>query len=547
MSDNSSFARFDVTKKSAQKRSFHVPLEVKLKAVFDRYCDIKKKKQNYSPKFDEFGGEISASKLNSSSMPLISKNLYLDCVQKSNISREECNFWKELAREQKVDIFKMMFLLRNETEKNDKSLREEKTLAGMETVEISKQRLNENIAKKNDLLDSQMTYPMDTDRQSKYVSQRRTEPDSATLLPQQQQQPTSSTLNKTLINFTNTTLASPIPRSSLPKAIERKQKWPGMEFLGIKSVFELFTDDENESESPAIEPSIQYAKHFSDNTIGESQYTVSRILKICEEDEKNEQKRKNSLHISSSKKRRLDIGSVRDLFTDDEDDNCVKESQLLALSDVKNVGNRSSSLSSNDKSNVGDEKDKSRNITVHSGQKSDDLFSTYNESTCNLSTNEHDHSTSTPKKNQDSNLFVYQGSPSLLNRSLSALNCYISQTRKEFRTTEPVPLFSSKILKTTDHIVDKSSMDLNEKLEFVNTQLTICENLDDFNEIKENFSSPYATCRSTSANNNLETGTFPMNGNNPNCDTEFTDDDLFATCTVKSVNNFTVRNSNFQI
>lgn len=578
--DNYTFAGFDDITNNAeetvQTKMSNVPLEVKLKNVFERYCDIKEKREKYPPMFDEFGEEIPASKLNS--LPLTLKNSHVDSDQKSyETFRKECNSWNDLGREQKVNIFKMMFLLRYEQEKSDESLEKSKTLAKMKSVEISDEKQGEKIVEENDLLDTQMAYPMDSDRPSKYVSQGKTQPDLKTLFSQQQQ-PTSSTPHRTLIpnQFINTILASPIAQSCLSKAIEQtpksslsKRRWPGMEFLGLKSVFELFTDDEDESavESATEEPPIQAAKHYIDNAIEESQYTVSGILKICEEDEKNEQKQMDSSHDSSSKKRRLDIGSVRDLFTDDEEDQyTIEEPQFFDSSYVKNVQNRSCSSSNStviydsnqaasksfNESNVGGDKDKTLNSTVRlaTGQKSNDLLFTYSESTRNLSTNENDSITkspSTPKKTQDSNLFVYQGSPSLLNRSLSALNCYISQSQRKFQTTEPVSQFSSKILKTTNHTVDKSSTDLNGQLEFLNSQLSTSNLLDDFDDIKENFSSPYATCRSATNNNNRETGTLPMNGVDPYCDTDFTDDDMFVTCKVKSVNKFLVQNSNSQI
>lgn len=567
LSENNTFAGFDditnVADQSVQKKSSNIPLEVKLKAVFGRYCGIKEKRENNPPKFDEFGVEIPASKVNTDSLPLTLKNFYVDCDQKSNENpRKEYNLLNELGREQKLNVFKMMFLLRCKQEKNDESLEESDKLAEKKTVEISKKEKQcENIERENDVLDSQMAYP------SKYASQRKTQPDLETFFPQQQQQqqqPTSSTPHKTLIShhFANTTLASPIEaRSPLPKSIEQTPKssltnrrWPGMEFLGIKSVFELFTDDENELESIANEPAIQASKHSSDNGIEESQYTVSRILKICEENEKNEQKKNDSSHDSSSKSihRRLDIGSVRDLFTDDEDDNCIEESQFFDSSHNKNIQNRSSSSSNGtaiydwnqaasislNKSDVDCDKDKGRNISavgLVTSRKSDDLFSTYNESTNTLLTNKNDQSTncpSTPKKTQDSNLFVY-GSPSLLNRSLSALNCYISQSQRK-----PVSQFSTKSPTITNHTVDKSSTDLNEKLEFLNSQLSISKHFDDSDEIKENLSSPYATCRSTIINSNRETETLLMNGVSPSCDMDLTDDDLLVTCNMESVNDF---------
>lgn len=573
--ENNTFTGFeDITnyaEESAQNQSSNISLELKLETVFERYCDIKEKKDNYSTKFDEFGVKIPASKLNTNSLPLTLKNFYLDCDRRSNETpRKECNLWNELGREQKVNIFKMMFRLRYEQEKNDEALKKSITLVRMKPVETSNEKQgkkNEINNKENDLLDTQMPYLTDSDQLFKYVSQGVIEPNTEPLPLQQQQQPTSSTPHKTLISYdlVNTILASPIVRSPLPKAIEQMpislttRRWPGMEFLGIKSVVELFTDDENEAESTAKEPPIQDAKQCSDNAIEESQYAASRILRICEEDKQSEQKQKNSSHDSSSKKRRLDIGSVRELFTDNEDENYIEESQFFASSRVKNDQSRSSSSSngtvsyewnqaasiSANKPNLGDDKDKARNSIVRlvTGQKSDDLFSTYNESTNNISTNKNDHSPkcpSTPRKTQDSNLFVYQGSPSLLNRSLSALNCYISRSQRKFQTIEPASPFLSTIPNDTNHTVDKSSTDLNEKLEFLNSQLSISKPLDDFDEIKENFSSPYATCRSTTAKNSHETRTLPINGVITNSDMDFTDDDLFVTCKVKSVTNFLI-------
>lgn len=582
-----------------------VPLRIKFQKVYSHYCEIKKQRA----KWNGLNDKISARAIDTKRLPSIVIDYLVKCRKESNenrIYRNNVNQWPTFSDEKQKRILDFMSLL---TQQNNSP----------KTEETKPQNESQIDFHPNSLLESQLSFSMQMDHQSKYASQLGSHGEQK--LPTMQQI-ASSTPHKALNvkHMPAIPMHSPIVNAvpvrefgRIPRKSDRYDKndpnWY-LKYLGLNTVWDLFsgsdddTDDGNDKPDKSVkqnEINKQNVSNKSDDqqaklcdTLNksicgnesfieeDSQYTVSRILKICEKAE-NVNNPTTSNVQETTRRKRLYIGSVDDLFChndddDDEDNDVIINTQTIgSFSDSDDtvnydvndaVANHNLHNSTNlFRDTFGGEQSNTvaKSVTC---VRSDELFSTYNESGANVSkatshvsenaahsNNEHNHygqnqnehnqnihsqsAHTPPKKPNTSNLITYHcRSPSVLIKSSSILS--IKFENNQFDRS------SSDARKTSS---DDDSP-LNTKLSVLNTQLSLSKHFEDFDEIKENFSSPFATCRSSIGNRNrnhnqiqpsansstpCSRGLGAIDATNSNCDTEFSDDDLFATCKPVSV------------
>lgn len=538
-----------------------VPLHVKVQNIYNRYCDIKKDQS----KWDGFASKISKSAKSNEQLPLVLKNYLTERKKRSNggkVFKTSANQWPTLSDDYQTQIYSLLSMLKLHDKDPD-------TTGNLNQFE-SQQPFNENcdlIVESQNYMFIDSQYAVRTQQESKYASQMQSMLHNTLQLPPMPQM-ASSTPHKT-------STAKPLPAalvhspivnnsvaSRVKKPIDRSDpKW-FLKYLGLNSAFDLFLDDGNESENnKSADHEAELCENLNksicgnDSFIEESQYTVSRILKICEDAEKaNNRSNENT----SQRRRRLFIGSVQDLFRecDDEedDDDVIINTQAMetsvsddtvdydvqdAMAQLRDLHNSTnlfkSSLESNKPSGA------AKPVTL---VKSDELFSTYNESMANASKASHNnasrnnashnnastsnasHSTRggpgnlnkisdspprTPKKsNNSTSLFTYYNrSPSVLIKSSSILS-------NKFDNDQNISMSKTSSDNKSPNLLDAN-------LRTLNSQLYVSDHSDDFDEIKENCSPPFATCRTARANQQ-------QIDLNTSCDTELSEDDIFATC-----------------
>lgn len=334
-------------------------------------------------------------------------------------------------------------------------------------------------------------------------------------------------------------------------------KWY-LKYLGLDSISDLFSDDESNEHNVQIcdknqseDQETQLYNNLNKSICGneslveeQSQYTVTRIMKICEDAERERKggEMKSNSDFVTPRRKRLYIGSVDDLFCDDdEDDNDaygdhIINSQVVdvalsssnetinydvddALSQHKNAHHSTNLFRDSIEGEASHHMLPNAAVTAVANTKSDELFSTYNEtvansskmtanSTKNCTTNNHspqrEHNEAdesipaTPPKLNSSNIFAYfSRSPSVLIKASSILS-----TNNQ-NTTSCLTGKANDLSKSSNSVnSDKSSTSLSFKLSALNSQLVLSKHFDDFDEIKENVdietnASPFATCQTS--------------------------------------------------
>lgn len=511
-----------------QKSDESISLCAKLEKVFDRYCNIMKIRKN---RWNELNLNYNSSVvIDTEKLPSTLKDFYLQKSMNNNsIYGTNINNWTSLTAQNRMNIASLMSLLRIKQQQSMMPNRSNCSSFGV---------IDEKEESKNSLevypFDSEnISLSLQTDHQSKYASQ---------LIPQAQFQPeteqmekiASSTPNKNSIYQHNLPIDSPITNNPAAKPLQcsnKKRKHKNyLEFLCLRTIDDLFSDDDepNHIKQTEISKSFRQLKFNDDddNVVDESQYTVSRVLKICEEAEQNVETSNSS---STKHHKQLNIGNINDLFCDDGNaSDCTVDYDVTEILPKQqnilndNIAIQSKSVNSNGKT-----------ITR---LKSDDLFSIFNESfakntmrsdTTNKNVNDNysdEEIQRTPEKSSTANLQIYHcQSPSVLNKSPSIL----SKNRSfGFKGSNSSLSLQNRINNSTNSSnSDKTLSVLGEKLNILNTQLSISRHFDDFEEIKENCPSPYATCRTAATNqNDIDT------------EMELSDDDVFATCKQIQVN-----------
>lgn len=556
---------FNAQDKELSKSCDDVPLEVKFHKVYNRYCDIRKAQT----KWNGFSEKISKTAINNDRLPDILKNALVKYTNESNnnrVFRTNPDAWSSCSTENKLKLISLMSLLHH---KKINSIAVNKSQKSSEAPGNQKEN-SETDKQSNTLDDSQMWSMMQTQSRSKYVSQLNVPCETKMYKPPLAiHQIACSTPHK--MSNGKSAPSAPIhsPIASSPIMSSFKQPHPmihrhradktdprwHLTFLGLSTVFDLFSDDveqmtenTNDINNKSEEQQAKFCDNLNKSVCGndslieeESQYTVSRILNICENAENQKTNDNKIANNSSIRRRRLYIGSVKDLFCEDDENDEDEDDDVII--NTKTIG---TSLSGSDDTidyNVADAMEQQRNLNNSTNlfkdsiddepsnklpkpvtcTKSDELFSTYNESGANTSkanaSNATDNSRCiqnlaeqsiqiTPKKsNNHSNFFAYYSrSPSILIKSSSVLSAKDNNQDGQHHGN-------------TSKTSNKSPSLLSSKLNVLNSQLSMSQ-LDEFDEIKENFSSPFATCKSSVVKNPSLQET----------DTDISEDDIFATC-----------------
>lgn len=540
----------------AKSHDNDTPLEVKFEKVYDRYCNIKKAQSRW----DDFSENLSKPAINADLLPDIlkrSRSQHANDSNRSRIFKIEPDPWSSYPIKRRIQLVAFMSLLLNQIKTPNE-------------MTVSTQ---ENVNEQNTITDdSQMNRIIQEEQQSKYASQIN---DVKMLNVPALHQIASSTPNKmsvvrcippvpthSPIVGSYTSLNSCKNQTNRPCAKDMTDSKWYLKYLGLSSAFDLFSDDDleqvNRENSKRIinnssdEREAKLCDNLNKSICGneslieeESQYTVSRILKICEDADKMRQSNCTEKHAESiPRRRRLYIGSVNDLFCEenDDDDDVIINTQTIDTSltgsddtinyDVTDaITNQNSMHNSTSlfKDTFGSQQSckvsnsVSKPVTL---VKSDELFSTYNETARNMSTvtstsnikpDQPEQSIQTTPKKSNNSYSTYNRSPSVLIKSTSVLSTKLDCNRIDH---------AHNTSKNSSNQSDKSPELLSKTLNILNTQISFTEHLDDYHEFKENFSSPFATCKTLGANQNQD---------ELNYDTEFSENDMFATCKAVSV------------
>lgn len=551
-------------------------LKVKLEQLYGRYCDAKKRQA----KWNELDERVSKSSTLDKRVPSTIIDMltqFRSEATERHVFRTNLNSCSNRSIVEKMNIMMLMSFLR---------LPEERSIA-MTKKNIKSESVDQ-------FEDTQRSFLNATaEHESKYASQLKQSPKQTASTAQAF---ASSTPHKLLYNHQNSAVPthSPIVGISRTNQIDchsdRRSrinkddpKWY-LKYLGLNSISDLFSDDENDEHEMDIcdknqsdDQETQLCKNLNksicgnDNLIEEkSQYTVSRILKICEDAERERGEKNPNSELVTTRRNRLYIGSVDDLFCDDDDDDDNEDDAAIINSQFIGV-----TLSSSDDTDGTINYDVEDAMLQHKNQhhctnlfkdsiegevshhfsnsvvksvantKSDELFSTYNETVANsskASANCTKNSTiknqspqreynmaddiipTTPTKCNSSNFFAYYSrSPSVLIKSSSILSAHNHNTGSLTNRTSD----SSK----SSNNGNKSPTSLSFKLSALNSQLSLSKHFDDFDEIKENFdidtnTSPFATCQTSRTTYRNQQRTYSPNPSN----------DTFATCQSNPVN-----------
>lgn len=553
-------------------------LKLKVQQLYAHYCDLKKNQS----KWNDWDEKLSKPAINDPRVPIAIRELFARHKKESNdcrIFRTKSNAsWSTRSIQDQMNILILMSFLRKPEE-------------AISSVPKESQFIDDAPANPYPFDESQFNASLEMEQQSKYASQ---------LKPQfDQKRPamelfTSSTPQKTLHNRQKPAapIHSPIvsaPRTEKPlrrqrtRQIDRNDpKWH-LKYLGLNSISDLFSDDENDANKTTNDVAsafdsreVKLCDNLNKSVCGneslaeeESQYTVSRILKICEETERD---KCGPVNVESTVKRRkrLYIGSINDLICDDgdDDDDAIINSQIIGVSisssddtinydvddAIEHHHNPHHSTNLFKDTIEGDVSHRSnapaKSVTC---AKSDELFSTYNETTVNSSkastsvvknminnnqsskqNREQTPPPTTPNKSNQSFFAYYSRSPSMLIKTNSILTNKFDHNHSDKS--------ACNTSKTSSNRSEKSPTLLSAKLGVLNTQISLSKHFDDFDELKENKdmderTSPYATC--TSATNSHRNRRFASNSpiQSISNQSDDDDDDIFATCRPISVSN----------
>lgn len=565
-------------------KTLEISLETKLRKIFDRYRLIKQRplqfnKPNAQLKTENLPATLKNLILNNKTsifgQPLNANKVF---VTKSN------NNWSNLNRDEKIGRFTLMSYLKSIKQKALDINTSTSTVDISHGEQTAVENQSDHTPHTSYLIDSQLSMPIYWDKESKYASQlvTRNEPkmniESTTTLSMSM---ACSTPHKSMIANLRPPIDSPIFKSPIVKPFEKPSdiKEPKLSrervqyvlnYLGLKSIDDLFLDVEEEQEENVKVPSqqrIEAMNQNKDNLAIESDSIIeSQLLKICEHfdaDKKNEND--EIINVSPiTKTIRLNVGNVNDLFrdSDDSDDElmakleidttgeieCSQESDCTVDYDVNDVIQKNNittlksltaSKSFNDReastsksSNVGSAKPVRQSI-------SDDLFSTYNESTINHH-NEKSVNFSkniiptTPSRSTNQLGDECDRSPSVLYKPSSVLarSNRGTQSYMQSLTNKPeTPFKDTKPSGSNDDDFEKSpNLNLSKHLDILNSQISFHSDFDDF---KENIASPFATCRSTKQNQNKKINCDKFNNSISLLDVDDADDDdVFSTCQI---------------
>lgn len=545
-----------------------VSLEVKFEKVYSRYCDIKKAET----KWNGFSEKLSKNAINNDQLPDVIKSAIVNIMNETNNNRifsTKSDSWSNCSTENKLKLITFMSLLRH---KKINTSAENKLETSFDDAKSQKEETNVD-NQPNTLNDSEISCIAQIECQLKYASQLSVSCETQKHNPPLSiQQIACSTPHKmSNVKIAQIPIQSPIVNSPFMSSFKQPHpinqhhhnqdktnpRWY-LKFLGLSTVFDLFLDDEeNIAKNTSInnnksdEEQAKFCDNLNKSVCGNhslieeenGSYTVSQILKICEDNDGSSKLNTNGiLNESSIRRRRLYIGSVKDLFYDVDESNegidVIINTQTIDTSgsdDTVNYNVADAMAQQNNLHNSTNlfkdsiEGESSRNLSnvkAVTNTKSDELFSTYNGSDGNASKANASNITSnsmciqnqpnqsiqtTPKKkNHNSSFFAYYcRSPSVLIKSKSILSA-IDNTQED------------QLQCNGGKTIPKSPSLLGTQLDMLNSQLNT-SHLEEIDEIKENIPSSFATCKSSIVNHDEIPSLHEI-------DTDISEDDIFATC-----------------
>lgn len=560
-----------------------ITLKMKLEKIMERYQYIKERhRQNDESK--------PTAKLNIDKLPPALKehfftnnnSIFAQPLKGSRIFEPKIdNNWSKLDRKEQINIFQLMSLMQSvNIDKSD----------SVWSSDISSLK---DTPENNLPIDSQESQPLYFEKVSKYASQL----DSQKQLKQEfmnaLRQPTitSSTPHKATTTITGALrppIDSPIGNSPFAKSSKlsfdknvasssnpKHHKKSHLQYLGLNSIDDLFVDeDDYEAEifatnsstdhSAKSKPAEQKVSTLLEDDEDDCLLLSSQLMLICDQ-VANENKRKMNESFEQQqtpKRQRLDVGNVDDLFCDDDDgyedypspenvkakrrsaspadSDCTVDYDVDEVIQKNNISSLKASSDMKLAHNVSKTANKSIPGKAVVQSKSDDLFSTYNE------TIEHQEKSTrttascsnlalTPKRSFAPDYDDCERSPSLLYKSTSVLarSNRGTSTQASSKKSETQLKCDKAEIPFDDFEIDEKSPspnNLSRHLDILNTQISFSEHFDEF---KENLTSPYATCRSNNENKNPNFNAVTNHCDNPggveqsNYDEE---DDVFATC-----------------
>lgn len=525
--------------KDNSKCADYIPVHSKLESIFRRYCDIMRKSSRISGDLDSKPSSIHIDQL-----PVALKQFYTRRKSKqSKLYQNTVDDWSVATEENQLNYCQLMAMLTNR--------KYEKPIIYSSAIEFGIIDVIEEPKKHQPSfsevpLNSQLSLSLHVNNPDNLASQLKPEPVVVVNRPPI----ISSTPHKMIIDTPISPIDSPISNWTLRKPLESTEKRPHfMTFLGLRTIDDLFTSfTERPNQSKSMEHSrasrqLQFNNADDDESVPNSQNAA--LSRMC--DEKN--------HDLSAEKHneaiQLNIGTIDHLFSDASNDgsDCtvdydISEAMLKQPIPTQMLPRQPYTT------DVGCDAAAAKSVTRI---KSDDLFSTYNESNAivDITANSTKSVTTLPSKvdvierrqrtpdppSTKPNLSIYQHrSPSMLTKSSSVFTKRIAA--EPLNANLNASSLNDTLNRTCSSTSEKNASILGEKLSVLNSQLSVSRHFDDSDESKENFETSFTTCQTGTAT--ASTQVKNPSTNQYDIDTDFEDDDIFATCQPVAVIKYTL-------
>lgn len=506
-----------------------IPIQFKVDRVFQRYCDIMSRRMDVC---SALSPATISSAIGVEQLPATLKQFYAKKrAQRGQLFGLHADRWPASTADNQQKLCQILGLL--------KCKRSQAPVSGSQDVDFGIVDASEEPLTRKTLcpatrqsLPPPMTIPVDAAGPVEFPPQAA----NVSLIA-------TSTPNKLNITCRELPFDSPIVNCTMPRPVASPFEPPEcaaapknyhqnyLAYLGLRTIDDLFSDDEECStanRSPNCSKAVRQLQFADDGMVEESQCTVSTVLNVCAGDEP---KAAAGSCATACERAPLNIGNVDNLFSDESD--CTVDydpAEVMPKLDETRVLPRPGPFG-----------DARRTITR---MKSDDLFSTFNESSAvNNSTgnaangnasriatkaDRRERTPDPPPSPPPStlNLAIYRcRSPSMLTRSSGVVSKHFSNALESHSSKLDASSLNDSLNRTASSTSDKNASILGEKLSILNTQLSISRHFDESDDSKENCPASFATCQSTASK--------PSTGQ-CDIDTDFEEDDIFAIVVIYS-------------
>lgn len=518
----------------------YIPLHSKVESIFRRYCDIMCRSLRVSSDL-----ATKPSSVHIDQLPEALKQFYTR--KKSNQSklfRNTIDNWSAATEETQLKYCQLMAMLNNKKRQKPTIYSSAIEFGIIDVIEEPKKR-QPTISEVP--LNSQLSSSLHVNNPDNLPSQLEPEPEPEPVVTVNRPSIISSTPNKMTIGSPMLPIHSPISNCTFSKPLESTRKQHFMDFLGLRTIDDLFTSfTEPPNQSKSLENSrasrqLHFNNADNDESVANSQSTA--FSRICNDENRDLSAEKRN---TSNEPIKLNIGNIDNLFSDASNDgsDCTVDydiSETMSKQPIPTQMLPSQSYTSDVGSDAGAA---AKSVTRI---KSDDLFSTYNESNAivDITANSTKSVTILPPKrgvierrqrtpeppSTKPNLSIYHyRSPSMLTKSSSVFSKSVA--REPLNANLNASSLNDTLHRTCSSTSEKNASILVEKLSVLNSQLSVSRHFDDSDESKENFETSFATCQTGGAATATATATDATkpSTNQYDIDTDFEDDDIFATC-----------------